>query len=231
MHGVVFSGERFARGRAIMSRMIVSSTPVPPVSKTAHWNVWARFVLLNFGLLFYGIALAAMIRANVGLAPWDAFHVGMARVIPHLTIGQASIAIGFVLQAVAWAWLGMRPGIGSVFNMVLLGVYIDVFLRKIPLPQSAFGAWLMFIGGIFVVGIATGTYIASGFGAGPRDSMVLGLQKKWGWPVKNLRTAIEMTALFGGFLMGAKIGWGTLAYALLIGPSMSVGFTLYGLRR
>ena len=209
----------------------VSLTSPPPVSRTAHWSAGKRFILLNGGLIFYGFALAAMIRANVGLAPWDAFHVGMARIIPFLSIGQASIAIGFVLQALAWGWLKMRPGIGSLFNMVLLGVYIDIFLRRIPLPANALSAWLMFVGGIFVVGLATGTYIASGFGAGPRDSMVLGLQKKTNWPVKNLRTAIEMTALAGGFLMGAKIGWGTLAYALLIGPSMSVGFAVYGLRR
>lgn len=172
-----------------------------------------------------------MIRANVGLAPWEAFHVGMARNIPHLSIGMASVLVGFVLQGAAWAFLQMRPGVGSVMNMVLVGTYLDWFFHRMPPPSGLLTAWILFVGGTFVVGIATGTYIASGFGAGPRDSVVLGLQKRTGWSVRNLRTVMELIVLGCGFLMGARIGWGTLAYALLVGPCMSIGLGLYGLRR
>ena len=202
-----------------------------PVSRTAHWKFAPRFVLLNAGLLMYGIALASMIRANIGLAPWDAFHVGMARVVPGLSVGMASIVAGFACQGAAWAWLQMRPGVGSIMNLVLVGVYLDSFLKITPSPSGPLAAWAMFLGGIFVVGLATGTYIASHLGAGPRDSVIIGLQNKTGRSVRLLRTVMEIIVLAGGFFMGAKIGWGTLVYALLVGPSMGVGLGLYGLRR
>ncbi|MDX1931466.1 MAG: hypothetical protein SFU56_02560 [Capsulimonadales bacterium] len=203
----------------------------PPEGATARWPFLPRFVLLNAGLVVYGLALAAMIRADVGLAPWDAFHYGLARTFPFLKIGQASIVVGLVCQLIAYFALRMPIGIGSVSNMILIGIYIDLFLPWLPSPGSPFLAWCLFLSGILVSGIATGTYIASRFGAGPRDSLALGLSGRFGWPIKQVRTGIELTVLLSGFLLGANIGWGTLAFALLMGPAMSLGMSLYGLRR
>lgn len=190
-----------------------------------------RFLLLNVGLVCYGLALSAMIRANVGLAPWDAFHVGLSQTVPWLTVGRASIAVGLVFQLTALLALRVPIGIGSVLNLVLIGVYLDLFTPRLPLPAGPVEAWLLFLGGIFGVGIATGSYIASGFGAGPRDSLVIGLNRRTGWPVKYLRSGVELLVLAGGWWMGAKIGWGTLVFALLIGPAMSAGMGLFGLKR
>lgn len=206
-------------------------TTASPPSKTAHWPVWARFLLLNAGLLLYGISLAAMIRAGVGLAPWDAFHVGLARVVPGFTIGRASIAVGLVAQLTAYRYLGMPFGVGSALNLVLIGLYIDLFRPQLPVPANLLAAWLMFIGGTLGVGLATGTYIASNFGAGPRDSLVLGMARRTNWPVKWLRSGTELLVLAAGWAMGAQVGWGTLVFALVIGPAMSAGLALYGLRR
>ncbi|MBC8103303.1 MAG: YitT family protein [Cytophagales bacterium] len=202
-----------------------------PTGVTANWSFASRFLLLNVGLLAYGLGLAAMIQAQVGLAPWDAFHLGLAAHVSWLTVGQASIAVGVLLQTIAAAFLGMPIGIGSVLNALLLGLYIDLFRPHLPTPPGILAPWLLYLGGIFLVGVGTGTYIASRFGAGPRDSTALGLARRTGWPIRRVRTAIELIALSGGFLLGAKIGWGTLAYALLSGPAMSAGLRLYGIRK
>jgi uncharacterized protein len=212
---------------------VSQTVPSPPVpeSRTAHWHPISRFVLLNFGLLLYGLSLAAMIRAHVGLAPWDALHVGLHKAFPVLTIGYASIIVGFFCQGVAFAFLKMPVGLGSLLNMVLIGVYIDLFKDRLPEPLGPYIPWAMFLTGILGIGLATGTYIASGFGAGPRDSLVIGLNRKTGWSVKYLRTGIELGVLLTGWLLGAKVGWGTLIFALTIGPAMSAGMGLYGLKR
>ena len=210
-----------------MSSLPVQAAPVRPA---AAWPYPARFLLLNVGLLAYGAGLSLMIAAGIGLAPWDALHVGLARVVPGLTIGVASISVGLLLLVASALCLGARVGVGSVLNMLLIGVYID---RLLPHLSAGAGwlAWGQFLLGTLLVGVATGTYIASDFGAGPRDSLVLGLAERTGWPVKYLRTGVELVVLLTGYLLGATVGWGTLLFALSIGPAMSLGLSLYGLRR
>jgi uncharacterized membrane protein YczE len=205
---------------------------MPAAARTAAtWPVSLRFLLLNAGLALYGLGLSLMIAAGVGLAPWDALHVGLARVIPGLSVGGASIAVGLLFLAVSARFLGMPVGVGSALNMLLIGLYIDALLPRLPTAPGPFLAWTQFGAGIALVGLATGTYIASGFGAGPRDGLVLGLAGRTGWPVRYLRVGVELAVLAAGFLMGAKVGWGTLVFALAIGPAMSAGLGLYGLRR
>jgi uncharacterized protein len=202
-----------------------------PEGRAAHWHPASRFVLLNVGLLLYGVSLAAMIRAHVGLSPWDALHVGLSHTFPILTVGYASILVGFACLTIAYLLLKMPVGIGSLLNMVLIGVYLDLFLPRLPAPVGPYIPWALFLAGILGVGLATGTYIASGFGAGPRDSLVIGLNRRTGWPVKYVRTGVELVVLLTGWLLGAKVGWGTLVFALTIGPAMSAGMGLFGLRR
>jgi len=215
-------------------RWLRSALAVAPAAEggvVSGWSVRARFAVLQAGLLAYGIGLCAMIRSDVGLAPWDAFHVGLSRQLPGVTIGEASIGVGVVFQTAAALFLRMPIGIGSVLNMFLLGFYIDWLMPWTPLPNGVFAAWALFMGGVVLVGLGTGTYIASGFGAGPRDSVSLGLARRTGYPVRYFRTVVEMLALAGGFLMGAKIGWGTLFFAVTIGPCMGFALRLYGLKK
>lgn len=205
--------------------------PDKPEGYVARWHVAARFGLLNVGLLLYGVSLAAMIRAHIGLAPWDALHVGLSHAFPFLTVGYASILVGLLCLTGAYFILKMRVGIGSLLNMLLIGLYIDQVLPRLPEPQGPYVPWALFLAGILGVGLATGMYIASGFGAGPRDSLVIGLNHRTGWPVKYLRTGVELLVLLTGWLLGAKVGWGTLVFAVTIGPAMSAGMGLFGLRR
>jgi hypothetical protein len=216
----------------------MSETPifsVPPERRrwlpVSDWSFIARFSLLNIGLLLYGAALAGMIRADVGLAPWDAFHVGLSRIAPGLTVGMASIGIGFICLIAANLAFKMPVGIGSIMNMILIGIYLDFIRAWIPVPMNLWVAWAMFLVSVLGVGIATGMYIASDFGAGPRDSLVLGLARRAGWHVRGWRTLCELIVLAAGWWLGARIGWGTLAFALTIGPAMALGMRLFGLQR
>ncbi|WP_045234158.1 YczE/YyaS/YitT family protein [Deinococcus pimensis] len=201
-----------------------------PLARTRDWNFPARLALLMVGLFLYGLAIRLQLDANVGLAPWDAFHQGLAR-RTGLTVGQASITAGLALIVAAWAALKVRPGLGSVLNMLLVGVFIDLLAPLTPHPTGIVVSWAQFALGVLLVGLATGTYIASRMGAGPRDGTVIGLSTRYRLPVGRVRTGVEVVVLLCGLLLGGHVGLGTLAFALLIGPSMAFGMRLYGLER
>lgn len=185
-----------------------------------------RFLRLNLGLALYGLAIALQIAAGIGLAPWDAFHVGIAQKIPHATIGMASIGVGFVIQFLAWAWLKMPVGIGTALNILLIGWWIDRLSPHLPHYHGPL-AWGEFLLGITLIGLATGLYVGAKFGAGPRDSLALGMSQRFGWPVRYVRSGVELIVLACGAALGAKIGWGTLLFALLVGPAMQAGLKLF----
>lgn len=205
-------------------------TRAAPRVNTGLWPFGARFALLIFGLFLYGLAIRLMLNAGVGLSPWDTFHQGLAR-RAGFTVGEASILAGLVVLAFGWLWLRVRPGLGSVLNMLLIGVFIDLLAFLAPHPAFLVGRWAQFALGVALMGLATGTYIASGMGAGPRDGLVIGLGARYGWPVGRVRTGLELLVLLAGVLLGGQVGWGTLAFALGIGPAMSFGLRLYGLER
>lgn len=197
----------------------------------AHWPLPARLVLLQIGLLVFGFAIAAEIQANVGLAPWDAFHVGLNKRAPFLSVGQVSILVGIVIQTTAWRLFSMPIGPGSVLNVLLIGFWIDRFRPLLPTPAEPWLAWALFLAGIGLSGAAIGAYVAADLGAGPRDSFALGLARKTGWPVRWTRSGTELCVLLAGLTMGAKVGLGTLVFALTIGPAMQAGLRAFGIRR
>ncbi|MGC4043641.1 MAG: hypothetical protein QM758_07525 [Armatimonas sp.] len=185
-----------------------------------------RFLILNLGLALYGLAIALQIAAGIGLAPWDAFHVGIAQKIPHATVGMASIGVGIVIQILAWGWLKMPIGLGTALNILAIGWWIDRISPHLPHYQGAL-AWAEFGTGIFLIGLATGLYVGANFGAGPRDSLALGISQRFGWPVRYVRSGVELIVLACGAALGAKIGWGTLLFALLVGPAMQAGLRVF----
>lgn len=205
-------------------------TRAAPLVDTQPWPFAARFALLVLGLFLYGFAIRLMLDANVGLSPWDAFHQGFAR-RAGISVGQASILAGVVVLGLGWLWLRVKPGLGSVMNMLLIGVFIDLLAPLSPHPALFLTQWGQFALGVLLMGLATGTYIASRMGAGPRDGLVIGLSGRYGFPVGRVRTGVELLVLLTGVLLGGHAGWGTLAFALAIGPAMSVGMGVYGLQR
>ena len=185
-----------------------------------------RWVQLVLGLLGWGAAAALMIRSGLGVGPWDAFHQGL-----HLRlgigIGTASMSVGLVVLLLSLPFR-IRPGPGTVANMVVVGGSIDVLLRVLP-PAAGWGWGLAYhLAGIALAGWMTGAYIGAGLGSGPRDGLVLEMARRSGRPVRLVRTGFELSALGAGWALGGTLGVGTLLFAGLIGPSMQWGLRAWG---
>lgn len=190
--------------------------------RPASWRVFAlRLVHLNFGLTIFGLSIALMLTSNVGLPAWDVFHQGVALQTP-LTIGQAMVLAGLVLIVIAWVAAHVQPGIGTVFNMIAIGLWVDLFLslRAFPVAEGGAYGWTLFTSGLALNGLATGLYITAGLGAGPRDSFALALASLLGIQVRRARMSVELVVLGTGWLLGGTVGLGTVAFALAIGPLM-----------
>ena len=184
---------------------------------------------LLVGLLGFGLAVGLMIRSRIGLGPWDAFHVGLHK-LSGITVGTASILVGALIVAGSLA-LNVRPGWGTLVNMVMIGVFIDLVLPWIPpAPNFAWGL-VYYLPAIALCGYATGVYIAAGLGKGPRDGLMIGLSSRTGWSISRVRTLLELGVLLVGWAMGGRIGIGTLLFAFGIGPATQWGLELFGIRR
>lgn len=205
--------------------------PTVPPANARRW-AWRRLPLrlvhVNVGLALFGFSLACMLRAGVGLGPWDVFHEGLALRTP-LTIGQGMIAAGSALLAFSALVARIRPGLGTVLNMLIVGLWVDVFMAapQMPAPTAWPGGAALFAGGLVLNGIATGLYLSAGLGAGPRDGFALGLARLLGTTVARARTLVEVSVLTLGWLLGGTVGAGTLVFALTIGQLMQAGLRLF----
>lgn len=175
-----------------------------------------RGTLLVTGLIGYGFSMAMMVRAGLGLDPWDVFHQGLTRHTP-MTIGIASAVVGVVVL-LAWIPLRNRPGVGTVANVVIIAVTVDATLGVLPAPSALPARIAMMVGAVVLNAIATVLYIGAGLGPGPRDGLMTGLVARTGLSVRVVRTAIEATVLVIGWILGGTIGVGTVVYAFGIGP-------------
>jgi uncharacterized membrane protein YczE len=169
-----------------------------------------------------------LLESRLGLSPWDVLHQGIAKHSP-FSFGVATIVVGVVVLAVAWL-LGAKVGFGTVANAVLIGVFIDALLRIDAVTNLAHTALVVRMGlvaaGIWLIGAGSAFYIGAALGAGPRDSLMLVLSRRTEIRIGAVRTVIELTALIAGFALGGKVGLGTLAFAVLIGPSVETSFFL-----
>lgn len=181
-----------------------------------HPSLPRRIARLLVGLFFYGFAMALMIRANIGVAPWDVFGLGLVH-RTGLDFGLLAVAVGALLLLL-WIPLRQKPGIGTVLNVLLCGPFADVGLRVLPSQHVWWLQALSFTAGLLLLAVASGIYIGAALGAGPRDGLMLGLRARTGWPIWVTRTLVEGTVLVSGWLLGGSVGVGTLAFALLIGP-------------
>jgi len=175
-----------------------------------------RLLQLYTGLVLYGLSTAMFVRANLGADPWNVFHLGVARIFS-LNIGMVMIVVG-ALVLLLWIPLRQKPGLGTVSNVIVLGLAADAALALMPPVESLVARSLLLLAAILVNAIATGMYIGAGFGSGPRDGLMTGINARTGWSVRSVRTAIEVTVLLAGWLMGGTFGVGTVLYALAIGP-------------
>lgn len=174
-----------------------------------------RLVNLYLGLVLFGASLALMIESRLGLGPWDVFHQGLALRLG-LSFGWVVIGVS-VLVLLAWIPLRQRPGIGTVSNVILVGLAADASLTLLPSPQPLPARAALLVVGIVLNAVATGLYVGAGLGPGPRDGLMTGLAGR-GMSIRSARTAIEICVLAGGWLLGGAVGVGTILYALCIGP-------------
>ncbi|MEO8954096.1 MAG: hypothetical protein ABI465_05970 [Ktedonobacteraceae bacterium] len=187
-----------------------------------------RLVVLIFGLFLCSVGIVCTYRSAMGLGPWDVLHQGISRHTP-LSFGQASIVVGGLL-ILGGLLIKVRPGIGTVLNMLLIGIFVDAQLRSNWLPDLSASPLavrlLLDAGGVLLMGIGTAFYITPRLGAGPRDGLMMRLHVLTHVRIAFVRAAIECSALVIGFFLGGTTGLGTLLFAFGVGPAVEIGFWL-----
>lgn len=190
-------------------------------------NFIIRLLKLIFGLFLWSVAIVLSLNANIGYAPWEVFHVGISLNVP-ISIGIASIIVGFILIIVDII-LGEKIGLGTILNMILIGVFLDLLMMidVLPYPGSFIESLLMFVVGLPLIAVGSYLYIGAGFGAGPRDSLMVGFRRKTGLPVGLCRGLIEGSVCLFGWLLGGMVGLGTIIFVFGIGPTVQLVFYLF----
>lgn len=183
-----------------------------------------RSLLLICGLALYGLSLTLLLRADLGLAPWDVFHEGLSDAIG-LSLGTTIVVTSFAVL-VLWIPLRERPGVGTLANAVGVGIGVNAFSATIPEVDDNWIRWSLLILGIVGNGVATGMYIGAGMGPGPRDGLMTGIARRRG-SIRVVRTSIEVAVLATGIILGGTFGIGTVAYAVAIGPLAHVFLPIF----
>jgi uncharacterized membrane protein YczE len=178
-----------------------------------------RLVRLFSGLGLFGLSIACMVRARLGLGPWDVLHQGIAERLD-VQIGWVVIGVG-ALAMLAWVPLRVRPGFGTLSNLILVGLAANVALDLLGSPDALVLRALLLAGGIGGMALSTALYIGAGLGPGPRDGLMTGLAAR-GLSLRVVRTGLEVSVLIVGWLLGGSVGIGTIAFAFLIGPLVHV---------
>ena len=187
-----------------------------PIAQLRAGRLPRRLVQLYLGLVLYGASLALLVRAGLGAAPWDVLHQGLARHLP-MSLGQAIILVS-LLVLLLWIPLREVPGLGTVSNALVIGLAADATLSLVgPLDDLAVRGVAM-VAAVLLNGVATAAYIGAQLGRGPRDGLMTGLHRRTGLSIRLVRTALEVTVVVIGLLLGGTAGLGTVLYALAIGP-------------
>lgn len=174
-----------------------------------------RLIQLHAGLILYGFSIALMVRADLGLNPWNVFHEGVAA-RTGLSFGTSVILVGAVVLLL-WLPLRQRPGIGTISNILVIGITADFSLGLLAVPHALPLRFALLALGIVLNGLAGGLYIGAGLGPGPRDGLMTGLAERTGRSLGLVRTSLEIGVLAVGWLLGGTAGLGTLLYALAVG--------------
>jgi uncharacterized membrane protein YczE len=186
--------------------------PFPPVDELRR-----RVPRLLGGLVLFGVGIALMVRADLGLGPWDVLHQGVSE-RTGIAIGNVTILTGLVVLLL-WIPIRERPGLGTLLNVLVIGLVVDATLAVVDAPTELWQRVTFLVGGIYVFGPGSGLYIGAGLGPGPRDGLMTGLARR-GRSVRVVRTGIELAALAVGAALGGSVGIGTVAFALTVGPNV-----------
>jgi uncharacterized membrane protein YczE len=187
---------------------------------TVSWaELRARLPRLVFGLGLCGVGIGAMVQADLGLGPWDVLHQGLADGTG-ISIGVITIGVGLIVL-LGWIPLHERLGVGTVLNVILIGLTVDATLAVLDPPEALATRWLLMLAGPVLFALGSGFYIGAGLGPGPRDGLMTGLARR-GHPVGVVRLGIEVAVLVIGWMLGGTLGIGTVVFAFGIGPMVHV---------
>lgn len=187
-----------------------------PMAQLRAGHLPRRLVRLTGGLVLFGLSLGMLVQADLGMAPWDVMHTGVARYVP-LTLGQVVIVVS-VFVLLLWIPLREKPGVGTVGNAVLVGLGIDAAIWLVPEPEHLAVRIALMGAGVVLNGLAGALYIGAQFGRGPRDGLMTGLSRVTGRSLRLVRTCLEIAVVVVGVLLGGALGVGTVLYAVAIGP-------------
>ena len=210
-------------------RRIFTIKEVPSVSWSSDFplNTKPRFytvIMLITGLFFFGLGEAIIIGSGSGVSPWTVLAQGIS-IRTDLSVGSTTflISIGILIF---WIPLKQVPGIGTILNAIIIATTIDLTLPYLPQPNDTYLKLLQVCIGIFIVGLGSGIYLISNLGPGPRDGLMIGLQKQTGTSIPLIRTILELSAVISGWLLGGVVGIGTVLFVFGIGPCVGIGLTL-----
>ena len=178
-----------------------------------------RLLQLYLGLIAYGVSMVLMLQSQLGLMPWDVLHQGIA-LQGGWPMGRVAVAVSFAVL-LAWIPIRQRPGLGTISNAIVIGLVFDATMSLLGAALDNSGMafrMVLLVAGILLNALATAAYISAQFGPGPRDGLMTGLARRTGRSVRLVRTLIEGSVLLAGFVLGGKLGVGTVLYALAIGP-------------
>ena len=186
-----------------------------------------RLLSMTTGLILYALGIVIMINANIGYAPWEVFHVGLAKTIG-LSIGITSIIAGIVIVLIVTI-LGEKLGLGTIASMILTGVFIDIifFINFIPIAKNLLIGIIMLIAGLFILAVGSYFYIKSAFGVGPRDNLMVVLARRTKFPIGVCRSAIELLVTVIGWVLGGMVWIGTIISVIAIGFCIQITFRLF----
>lgn len=188
-----------------------------------------RLCQLFVGLWLYGASLALFVASGLGNAPWDVLHQGLAHTVG-LSVGTWVVLAGAIVLA-AWIPLRQRPGLGTISNVLVVGLALDATLELLPAVHAVPARVALIATGVVANALATAAYIGAGLGPGPRDGLMTGIASRTDTPIAVVRMSIEVTVLAAGVMLGGTFGPGTVVYALCIGPLVQPLLPLLDMRR
>jgi uncharacterized membrane protein YczE len=198
-----------------------------PAGRRTACHTIGRWLVLFVGCVIWGLGIALTIRGRLGVAPWEVLQVAVSR-LSGLSLGRVGQLIGLLLVVLTYLAARIKPRWATLVTMFFVGFFVDVWYPYLPDVDQLGWRIVMLLGGTVVIGFATGLYLRADLGAGPRDGAMFAICRLTGSSVRLARTLLELIALALGVALGGPLGWGTLAYALIIGPIVQIFMRILG---
>ena len=212
-------------------QMFLSIKNIPKVSWSSEKPLNLKpkiitFFFLCFGLTLFGLGEGLLLVSAAGASPWSVFAQGI-----HLSVGLSVGAITIIISILVlllWVPLSQKPGMGTILNALIIGIMIDICIKFVPTPEDFISQIFLAVAAVLIVGLGGGIYLVANLGAGPRDGLMIGLQKKTNFPIAAVRATLEITVMSIGWYLGGTVGVGTLLFAFGIGPAVALSLFIVG---